>query len=169
MKYRNYYYYFSVVWIAMFFIFTSCGKTEETTQAGNVVYDPEMAADLLKSPTNVLTDNKIIKNSNYLWRDFMPISEENGSSLRCVSTLRNSDSSGISQTLKLKKLYVINENEIWIAEFSEINTYEKYISGFAGNGPKWGPHIAVDVVCEFENSGNLYRIKSASEWINRTD
>lgn len=168
MKNQNQYY-FTAVFIAIFSLFASCNKNEDTLPSGNVVNDSELAAELLKSPVSVLTDNKIIKISNYLWRDFMPISEENGSSLRCVSTLRNSDSSVISQSLKLKKLYVINESEIWITEFSEINTYEKYVSGFAGNGPKWGPYIAVDVVCEFENSGNLYRIKSTSELINRTD
>ncbi|MGB0998843.1 MAG: hypothetical protein ACPGVE_00735, partial [Flavobacteriales bacterium] len=75
----------------------------------------------------------------------------------------------ISNSIQLKKQYVIKGNEIWTADYSKIKTnLEFIIEGFVEDGPKWGPDIEVDVVCEFETNGITYRIMAKSQNIDKT-
>lgn len=100
----------------------------------------------------------------------MPIAEENGSEMICVNKLTEVDGIPILNTITLKKQYVIKGNEIWTADYSEINNNIDFIlEGVVRDGPKWGPDIEVDVVCEFENSGMTHRIMAKSQLINKTE
>ncbi len=80
------------------------------------------------------------------------------------------DSASISRSINLKKQYVIKDNEVWTAEYSETKNSNDYtIEGVIRNGPKWGPDIEVDVVCEFENLSQTYKILAKSQLILRTE
>jgi len=137
---------------------------------GKIKTDSEFASELKSSPENITIGNNTFFLTTYLWRDFMPVAEENGSPLTCVNSLTEKDSLSIASTIELKKQYVIKENEIWTANYSEISNPKDFvIEGVVREGPKWGPNITVDVVCEFESDGATYRILAKSQEINKTE
>ena len=132
--------------------------------------DAKLAEELRSSPETIIIGSNYLMLTTYLWRDFMPIAEEDGSKLFCNSKLTDVDHVGISNSIKLTKLYVIKGDEVWKTNYSEIIHKIDYIlEGVASKGPKWGPEIEVDVVCEFESSGKVHRILAKSQWITRTE
>jgi len=137
---------------------------------GKIKNDSKFAAELRSSPENILIGNNNLMLSTDLWRDFMPIAEENGKKMICINKLMESDSIPIPSTIILKKQYVIKGNEIWTANYAEIRKSSDFIvEGVVRDGPKWGPDLEVDVVCEFENSGTTYRILAKSQLIKKTE
>lgn len=132
--------------------------------------DSKFAEELRSSPETIIIGSNYLILKIYLWRDFMPIAEENGSKLFCNSKLTDVDNVPILNSITLNKLYVIKGDEIWATNYSEIRNNTSFIlEGIANGGPKWGPDIEVDVVCEFANSGTIYRILAKSQWIKRTE
>ncbi len=146
---------------------SSCKKdeAEETIKP-----DPKLAQELRSSPETVMIGSNYLMLTTYLWRDFMPIAEEGGSKLFCNSMLTDVDNVGISNSITLSRLYVIKGDEIWKTSFSKtIKNIAYILEGKATGGPKWGPDIEVDVVCEFQNAGTTYRILAKSQWITKTE
>ncbi len=136
---------------------------------GNIKTDSKFAAELRSSPETIAIGNNNLILTTYLWRDFMPVAEKNGSKMVCVNKLTEVDSIPILNSVTLKKQYVIRDNEIWTADYSEIRKNIAFIfEGVVRDGPKWGPNIEVDVVCEFENLGTTHRILAKSQLINKT-
>jgi hypothetical protein len=132
--------------------------------------DPKFAEELRQSPDSITIANNKLVLSTYLWRDFMPISEENGSKMICINMVTEVDKIPILHNIILKKQYVILGNEIWTADYLEIRKISDFIiEGIVRDGPKWGPSIEVDVVCEFDYDGTTYRILSKSQLIGRTE
>lgn len=157
-----------VIILSLFVGLTSCEKV--VTIDSKIKNDPKLAEELRATPTNITIGNNSLILTTYLWRDFMPIAEENGSKMICVNKLTEINNSPILNTITFKRQYVINGNEIWIEDYSEIRKdVDHILEGIVRNGPKWGPNIKVDVVCEFENLGKIYRIIAKSQLINRTD
>ncbi len=143
---------------------------EKNVIQGKVKNDAKFAEELRSSPQMITFGNNNLVLTTYLWRDFMPIAEEGGSKLMCVNKLIDVDSIPIPGTIHLKRQYVIKDNEIWTAKNSEIrNDIDFILEGVVRDGPKWGPNIEVDVVCEFENSGIIHRVLAKSQIINRTE
>ena len=158
-----------VTLIILTFVFglSSCEKEKNEEKIKN---DPDFAQELRTSPENISIGNNTLILTTYLWRDFMPIAEENGSKMICVNKLTEVDSIPILSTIKLKKQFVIKGDEIWTADYSETsNSVDFILEGVVRDGPKWGPNIEVDVVCEFENSGATHRILAKSQLINKTE
>lgn len=157
----------ALIILAIVFGLSSCEKDKIE---GKLKNDPEFAQELRESPEIISIGNNRLVLKTYLWRDFMPMAEENGSKMMCVNKLTEVDSIPILSTIELKKQYVINGNEIWTAEYSEIrNNIDFILEGVVRDGPKWGPNVEVDIVCEFENSGTTHRILAKSQLINRTE
>ena len=147
---------------------SSCKKDDK--DEATVRTDSKFANELRSRPESIIMGSNYLILTTYMWRDFMPIAEENGSNLFCTIKLKDVDNVAISKSIKLNKLHVIKGDEIWTTNFSKIKNDIAYIlEGIANNGPKWGPDIDVDVVCEFENSGTVYRILAKSQSINRTE
>lgn len=147
---------------------TSCKKDEQ--DKSNVSTDSKFAAELRSSATKIAIGNNNLILTTYLWRDFMPVAQKDGSVLSCVSKLTDIYNTPISGTIILKKQYVINGDEIWTSDYNKIvHDIDYILEGTVTSGPKWGPDIEVQVVCEFENSGVVYRVLANSQWINRTD
>ena len=147
---------------------SSCKKVDK--DEATVRTDSKFANELRSRPESIIMGSNYLILTTYMWRDFMPVAEENGSNLLCTIKLKDVDNVAISKSIKLNKLYVIKGDEIWTTNFSKIKNDIAYIlEGIANNGPKWGPDIDVDVVCEFENSGTVYRILAKSQSINRTE
>jgi hypothetical protein len=147
--------------------FFSCESNEQDIEKANS--NPSLT-ELKKSPDTLKIGNHTIVLSTYLWRDFMPISEENGSKLLAVNKLVEVDSLSLPNNWILKKQYVILGSDIWVNSYHETRKERDYIwYGFGKDGPKWGPDTLVDVVCEFEVSGKNYRIMARSQNINQTN
>jgi len=157
----------NVILLILIIGLVSCKKEKIN---GKIKNDPEFASELKSTPENITIGNNTFFLTTYLWRDFMPIAEENGSPMICINFLTEKDSLSIPNTAELKKQYVVKGNEIWTADYSEIKKDKNFIiEGVVREGPKWGPNITVDVVCEFELSGTSYRVLAKSQNINRTD
>lgn len=146
---------------------SSCKKEDIE---GKTKKSSKFADELRSSPENITLGSNTLMLETFLWRDFMSIAEENGSKMMCINRLIDVDSVPLPNTMKLKKQYVIKGNEVWAADYMKTSNDIDYIlSGSVRDGPKWGPKIEVDVVCEFENSGITFRIIAKSQLINRTE
>lgn len=156
-----------LITLTIIVVLSSCKK--DNTEA-DVKPDSKFAQELRSSPQTIIIGSNYLILATYLLSDFMPIAEEDGSKLFCTSKLTDVDQVPISNSITLSKLYVIKGDEIWKTNFSKVNKNIAHIlEGIASDGPKWGPDIEVDVVCEFENSGTTYRILAKSQWINGTE
>ena len=151
----------------------SCNKSGESSDIESVfpaVLDQKLAKQLKSSPENIVINGDRYTLYAYLWRDFMPVAEPNGSSLMCVINITKPNGrSVLHSTTSLSKIYVVYGHQIWINDdfdthlFSDDN-WEVVIR----NGPKWGPNVVVDVICEFTNEGKSYQLISKSQTINAT-
>jgi hypothetical protein len=161
----------NVFFLSMTLIFClySCEK-EPFESAGNIKVDSVFANELKSLPESITIGSNTIILSTYLWRDYMPISEENGSKMNCVNKLTEIKEQPILSTISLKKQYIVKDNEVWTAEYTQIKHAPTYIiEGYINGGPKWGPNIKVDVICEFEYLGVIYRILAKSQYISKTE
>lgn len=147
--------------VLLFFVgLISCNKID---------VNKKLAKELKESPESIILGNNNLVLTTFLWRDFMPIAEEGGSPLACVNKLTDTNNNGILDEINLRKQYLIKGNEIWESDYIEVtNESEFVLQGFVNGGPKWGPDIEVDVVCEFEYLGNIYRILAKSQLIEAT-
>lgn len=155
-----------LILISLYLTLTACNKEKYDSEVTN---DPVFAQVLKSAPEQLTVDNLNFELRTSLWRDFMPIAEEDGSPLMAVNDLVEKDSLAISEEVKLKKLYVIQEHKIWTTTYSNIKQVDDHVlTGGAKGGPKWGPGVAVDVVCEFEIAGQIYRILAKSQPVEGT-
>lgn len=137
---------------------------------GKIKTDKKFAAELRSSPETITIGNNNLMLTTLLWRDFMPAAEENGSKMICINILTEVNKNSILSSITLKKQYVIKDNIIWTANYSEIRNNNDYnVEGVVRNGPKWGPNIEVDVVCEFDYAGTTQRIMAKSQFIQKTE
>ena len=153
--------------LALIVSLSSC--TKENTE-GNIITDAKLAKELRSNPETITIGNDNLILVANLWREFMPDSEENGSKLFCVSNLREIDSRAISENITLRRQYVIKGDQIWVINYRETrNNLDSTFEGMVKDGPKWGPDIKVDVVCEFDACGTMYKILAKSQWINKAE
>ena len=153
----------NIILIIIVFGLVSCNKEKIE---GKIKTDPEFATELKSTPENVVIGSNTFFLRTGLWRDFMPTPDNNRSAMICLNFLTEKDSSAIMSIIELKKQYVVKGDEVWTAEYSEVKKSEKsVIEGVVREGPKWEPLITVDVICEFEVSGTVYRVLSKSQKI----
>ncbi len=153
---------FQILLLSLFIGLTSCNEKDDNTIA-------DFATELRQNDEIIVTNENTFILTSYLWRDFMPIAEENGSSLMCVVHLIEQDSLNLPNSLELRKIYIINGNTVWNSDIEGITKENNYkIRGGVGEGPKWGPNIEVDVVCEFTIEEKIYRILLKSQKIEAT-
>ena len=125
---------------------------------GSVQTNVAFVDSLLLSPVGIVLNNDSLLMNASLNRDFMPIQNANGSGLGCYIQMYFKDSLPLPSEVTLRKIYVINGNQIWTSSHITTDlTMLNVLGGDVSNGPKWGPDIFVDVVCEFAINGNIYR------------
>jgi len=153
---------FQIFLLSLLIALSSCTEKDDNTIV-------DFATELRQNDEIIVTNENTFFLTSYLWRDFMPIAEENGSTLMCVVHLIEQDSLNIPNSLELRKIYIINGNNVWYSDIEGItkeNTYK--IRGGVGGGPKWGPNIKVDVICEFTIEEKIYKILLKSQKIEAT-
>jgi len=160
-----------VIFLSMTFILClySCEK-EPLESVENIKVDSVFANELRSLPDSLIIENNTLILNTYLWRDYMPVSEKNGSKMYCVNKLTDINKQPIISTISLKKQYIVKDDEVWTAEYMQLKDSPSYIlEGYVNGGPKWGPNIKVDVICEFEHLGITYRIHAKAQQINKTE
>jgi hypothetical protein len=139
---------------ALFFLqLESC---ERDKISGEIVSDSKLLYSLysLSTDTLIFDANKYILETD-LYRNLMPggpIPERRP--LVAIVYLVNIDSIPVSEDLEIGKLYIINDQQIWISVPGK--EAQSYVPDFKlewvrNAGPLWGPDIYVDVVIELEN------------------
>ena len=92
----------------------------------------------------------------YLWRDFQPVSPPNGKPMISLNWLICTDFVKIPSNISMVKQYVIYGDEIWEANYENEaprpSLPEHELERISRNGPKWGPHIYVDVISLIRDS-----------------
>lgn len=158
------------IWFIALVAIFSCSSCKKEKVNNNIQTNAKFARELRSSVVDVKIENRILVLTAYLWRDFMPSpGVSNGSGLLSINNLTTIDNTPILNTITLKKQYIVNGDEIWTADYDEIRTkVDSKLEGVVRNGPKWGPSIIVDVICEFEHAGKTYRILAKSQQIGST-
>ena len=148
----------------------SCAEEQKNKNTESLVVTDSVFANQIKSsPEQIAIENSRLTLYTYFWRDFMPGVEENGSHLMGVIQFEGQTGAILSNSISLSKLYVINGSDIWICDVFETRIgYNDIWETVVRNGPKWGPGIDVDVICEFESLGQSYRLMAKSQTINAT-
>ena len=154
-------------------LFVSCNKNlknGDIESEPQVVYDQNLVNQLKSSPENIVIDGNRYTLLTYLWRDFMPIAEPDGSPLMCVIKIKeNNGGTILHNTTTLSKVYVVYNHQVWISDTFETHLfYDDDWEVVFRNGPKWGPNVIVDVICEFENTGKSYKLMSGFQEIKAT-
>jgi len=156
------------LYLSLFILYalTACNKYKTE---GNVQTNSTFADTLRLSSEAIQVGANTFYLKTSLWRDFMPQSPPNGKPLICVSDLIEKDSLPIPANVKLIKQYVVYGNDIWTDQYSGINSYQSFIlEGTTRNGPKWGPDVLVDVICEFQIGNSIFRLIARQQKIIRT-
>jgi len=143
----------------------ACEKKDEI-QPG--LKDNQIAA-LQASPEMINLNNKLLIIESEIWRDFMPPGDGSGSPLMVRVVLSERNQRLIDKSISLEKVYLINQDKLWSKSFDSTDSSSPYqLSGTARSGPKWGPDIKVDLICEFTFQGETYRLIAKDQEIYAT-
>lgn len=146
--------------------FTSCKKDP---MDGEIRNNKKLAQELKKSPEQITLGGKSFTLTSEIWRDFMPIQEDNGSGLFVIAQLVATDSSTINNNVVPLRHFLLKENEIWKSTFTEVRRPQPFlVEAFVAGGPKWGPALTVDLVMEVQYDGKIYRILAKNQEITAT-
>ena len=154
--------------VAVLIVLLALNSCKKDQIDGSTQTNLALADSLRLSASTILIGNDSLYLTTYVWRDFMPLIGNDGSGLYCSNQLNYKDGLPIPLGLKLKTQYVINENQVWANHHPDIYNEQALIRGVVSNGPKWGPDIFVDVVCEFEIDDHTYRIIARQQKISAT-
>jgi hypothetical protein len=161
----------SIVLIALFSV--SCEKDKIS---GDVLSDPQLVSELYSKSIDTLS----FESSDYileleLYRDFFPggpVSKRRP--LEALIYLVNIDNLPVTGNLSIIKLYVINSDQIWIANLRE--GIDPYIPDFKldklnTDGPEWETGIYVNVIIEVKNKLTMksYYIIARHQYIQRIE
>jgi len=143
----------------------ACEKKEESQPS----LEANQIAALLSSPEMLNINNYLFQIESDIWRNFMPPIDSNGSALMAQVVLSERNQRTLNNSVKLEKVYLINQNELWSKTFDSSDSSSPYqVSGMVRNGPTWGPNIKVDLVCEFSFAGENYRLLAKNQDIYAT-
>ncbi|RLD89388.1 MAG: hypothetical protein DRJ09_06695 [Bacteroidetes bacterium] len=133
---------------------------------GEVLNNPALVEELYsKAKDTVVFNNQHLVPETELYRDFFPGKPTSSkTNLQVLLWLISADSSSISGKYSVTKLYVINNNDVWISEPNERN--DDYLPDYKShyvsiNGPQWNTGLKVDVVVavsDISNSKELFMI-----------
>jgi hypothetical protein len=166
-----------VLKLAVFVLFMiELSSCEKDKISGDVISDPNLASELYSKSVDTLS----FQSSKYileveLYRDFFPGSFGSKKHPLVVSLyLVNIDSLPVSDDLVIKRLYVINDQQIWIASLNEgvqPNVPEFKLEKLNNSGPEWDTGILVDVIIEIESKStkDLFYLIAKNQSIVRTE
>ena len=167
-QYRAIRFFIGMITILTVIAAVGCGDKEPATTAPNT--PPEV--DPQTVPEMIEIDGVEFTLSTYLWRDFMPITDENGRELAAVVYVATADSSMFPSDISADLMWVYYKNDIWGAalENGSQPDYNFRIKKSANGGPKWETGILVDVVVRLiDDEGKYFYIKETDAVVERTE
>lgn len=132
-------------------------------------------SELLAVPETTIVLGRQLYLYTFMARDFMPISPPDGKPLAGVVFITALDSLPLVNVLSSDALWIVYQQQVWKSWFSSQpyppNELRKnQLARIFNNGPKWGPHVSVDVVARvIDNGGNMHLVRASNQWIGRTD
>ena len=139
----------------------------DTKDENLVVTNWILANQLKSSPEKIVIAGKGLTLDTYMCRDLLPAAEENESSLTGVIKFMGQSGDILSNTISISKVYVVNNNEILMCDSFETRIIESdVLEVVVRNESKWESDIDVDVICEFKDNGQPYRLMTKSQKIN---
>ena len=153
-----------------------CTMDDDLQGNGNGVLTEKPISQIKREAAETLTigSNSFVLDA-YLWRDFMPISPENGKPMISINWLICTELVKIPDNLSMVRQYVIYKDDIWIADYENEEPApslpEYKIERISRNGPTWGPDIYVDVISQIHDSktNKDYYIVRKNVYIIRTN
>lgn len=129
---------------------------------------------LLDAPLVVEIDGRQYTLETYLWRDFMPPTEPNGSPLAAVVYVTAVDGQPFPAEVGADRLWVVNGEEVWETAFSgeqrprdQAHLYQ--LEKFTAGGPKWDVGIQVEVVVRVKSAtGRIQLLRATKQLIGQT-
>ena len=145
-----------LVIIAILLFGNSCRKDKLD---GEVLNNPALAAELYsKAKDTIVFENQHLVLETELYRDFFPgMPSSDKTNLQALLWLVSMDSSSIAGQYFVTKLYIINNDEVWISEPDKRN--DDYLPDYKShyvsiNGPQWETGLKVDVVVAVSGMSN---------------
>jgi len=131
--------------------------------------------ELLSTPDTITVENRKMYLTTYMWRDFQPISPENGKPLIAIVYVTAVDTSQISENISADAIWIIYNGQVWKSLFSKENIPSEVlkpnqVGKIAREGPKWGPNIFVEVIVRVtDGKGGSQLLRGSNQYIGRTD
>ena len=138
------------------------------------VRDPVLLARLRAAPLAITISGQTLSLQPLVWRDFMPRTPPDGKPMVATFRVVAADSSRpLTVAIAVDSAWVVNGSLIWAQQVTEVvppNVRPGGYEAVIGDGPKWGPGIAVDVVARIRLANGTPRLLRASGvTIRRTD
>jgi len=122
-------------------------------------------AELQNAFDTISVEGRLLYLSTNIWRDFMPFSPPDGKPLVAIAFISATDTALFPSTVFADAIWIIYGQEVWSAWLAP----EPYpplrpnrIERVARNGPKWGPHVYVDVIVRvFDGHGSAYLLRAS--------
>lgn len=123
-------------------------------------------------PTVVQVNGRELALEAHLWRDFQPVAPPNGQPLVAVLYVKTTDGSPFPAGVTADQVTVVYGEERWTARARQENPSwrQDILEVVARNGPRWGPHVNVDVVVRLRGPGDkVHLLRAPNQRIGRTD
>ena len=108
----------------------------------------------------------------HLWRDFQPVAPPDGQPLVAVLYVKTTDGGPFPAGVTADQVTVVYGEERWTAAARQENAgwRQDILEAVARNGPRWGPHVNVDVVVRLRGPGDqVHLLRAPNQRIGRTD
>jgi len=160
---------FLVLFLQLLVLCNNGWKNRDVKDETLVVSDWILANQLKSSPEKIMIAGKGLTLDTYLWSDFMPIAEGNENPLTGVIKFMGQSGDVLSNTISISKVYVVNNNEIWMCDSFETRIIEPDVfEVVVKKESNWDSGIDVDIICEFKDKAQSYRLMTKSQKINVT-
>lgn len=130
---------------------------------------------LIASPKTIRIEGRQLYLSTEIWRDFQPISPPDGWPLTAILSITSRETGKLPTSISTDAVWMVYKNQVWRSWFKNEpvapdllapNRIVKIVRG----GPKWGPHIHIDVIVRVNDSQGASRmLRAPNQWISRTD
>jgi len=155
--------------IAFVLVSTTIGTTLVITLNNNT----EFQTNLLNSPEIVHHNGYDLILETFLWRDFMPGSNSEGSDLMAIIFIIAENAMEFPQSIDAVRMWIFNGEDVWETDLEDLpEDYPKNNNELvkrADGGPKWETKISVDVVIKLRTiQGENYFIKAINQYIEET-
>lgn len=129
-------------------------------------------SEVAAAPTRITLEGRELTLEVHLWRDFQPITPPNGQPLVALARVKTVDGSPFPAGVTVDQVTVVYEDRVWSAPARQEHPSwrQDILEVIARDGPKWGPHVTVDVAVRVRGpGGEAYLLGAPDQVIGRTD